>query len=165
MTHHQPSTNTLDKIGAILFHSTRSKISLPPFVETQLRTSLQAQDDLTEANPWLEQALDRAKEHDLPPISVSPSYGRLLSILCQFVKAQSVLEIGTLGGYSTIWLAESTSGIRVTSIEFDPKHKEVAEQNTKGLENIDIRLGAALDVLPQLQDEGAQYDLILIDAD
>ena len=89
----------------------------------------------------------------------------MLSILCKFVKAQSVLEIGTLGVYSTIWQAESTPGIKVTSIEFDPEHKEVAEQNIKGLENIDIWLGAALDVLPQLQDEGAQYDLILIDAD
>lgn len=138
---------------------------LPPSVEAQLQTSLQAQTDLTKANPRLEQALERVKERDLPPISVSPSFGRLLSILCKFVKAQSVLEIGTLGGYSTIWLAESMPGIKVTSIEFDPKHKEVAEQNTKGMDNIDIRLGAALDVLPQLQGEGAQFDLILIDAD
>lgn len=75
--------------------------------------------------------------------------------------AKRVLEIGTLGGYSTIWFA--STGVHVTSIEIDPKHRDVALQNTSGLD-VEIILGAALDVLPKLHQEGREFDFVFIDA-
>ncbi len=72
-----------------------------------------------------------------------------------------MLEIGTLGGYSTIWFA--STGAKVTSIEIDPKHRDVALENTKGLD-VEIILGAALDVLPKLAAEAKKFDFIFIDA-
>lgn len=80
------------------------------------------------------------------------------------MKAKSVLEIGTLGGYSTIWLATWTPGIKVTSIEYDEKHHRVASENCKDLDNVEIILGAALDVLPRLAEQGKVFDFIFIDA-
>lgn len=77
------------------------------------------------------------------------------------MNAKSVLEIGTLGGYSTIWFART--GAKVTSIEIDPKHKDVALENTEGLD-VEIVLGAALNVLPKLAAEGRKFDFIFIDA-
>jgi len=77
------------------------------------------------------------------------------------MNAKTVLEIGTLGGYSTIWLAET--GAKVTGIEIDPKHRDVALENTKGL-NVELILGVALDVLPKLAEEGRKFDLVFIDA-
>jgi len=79
----------------------------------------------------------------------------------QVRNANSVLEIGTLGGHSTIWFART--GAKVTSIEIDPKHRDVALENTKGLD-VEIILGAALNVLPQLVADGRKFDFIFIDA-
>ena len=72
-----------------------------------------------------------------------------------------MLEIGTLGGYSTIWFART--GAKVTSIEISPKHRDVALENTKGLD-VEIILGSALDVLPKLAEKGQKFDFIFIDA-
>ena len=106
----------------------------------------------------------------LPPHNVSPNQGKLLYLLPLIQKAGTILEIGTLGGYSTIWLARALSaGGRLITLEADPKHAEVAKANLMmaGLSHIvDLRLGLALDTLPQLQAEGYNsFDLIFIDAD
>lgn len=109
-------------------------------------------------------------EAGIPPISVSPNQGKFLHILASLCKARKVLEIGTLAGYSTIWLARALpKDGKLVSLEFDPKHAEVAQKNIAraGLDTIvDIRVGKALDTLPQLEAEGAgPFDMIFIDAD
>jgi predicted O-methyltransferase YrrM len=106
----------------------------------------------------------------LPDIAVTPSQGKLLYLLARMVRARRILEIGTLGGYSTIWLARAlpAEGLVVT-LEADPKHFEVAQKNIKraGLaKSVDQRLGPALETLPELDKEGAgPFDFIFIDAD
>ncbi len=110
------------------------------------------------------------KEAGLPQISVSPSQGKLLMLLAKAIGARSILEIGTLGGFSTIWLARSlpTDG-RLITLEIDAKAAEVARGNLKRAgvsELVDIRLGPAHDTLLQLIEEGAgPFDLVFIDAD
>ncbi len=121
-----------------------------------------AQSALLRPNPKLEHALSNSKASGLPPISVSPLAGQYLAVQARLIGAKSVLEIGTLGGYSTIWFAET--GAKVTSIEINSKHRDVALQNVEGLD-VEIILGAALDVLPKLAQEGRKFDLVFIDAD
>jgi predicted O-methyltransferase YrrM len=125
---------------------------------------------LMPADPVLEAALQASAEAGLPAINVSPPQGKLLHLLARIHGARSILEIGTLGGYSTIWLARALPvGGRVITLELDPKHAEVARANfaRAGLANaIELRLGRALDTLPQLAAEGrGPFDLIFIDAD
>jgi predicted O-methyltransferase YrrM len=121
----------------------------------------------------LDAVLESAKSGGLPAISVSPSQGKLLMVLARSIRARRVLEIGTLAGYSTIWLARAVGdGGRVVTLEFDPRHADVARANFSraGLsDRIDLRVGAALDALPKLGDEmresGEPFDLVFIDAD
>ncbi|WP_432563833.1 O-methyltransferase [Kineococcus sp. SYSU DK003] len=118
----------------------------------------------------LETVLDENQAAGLPAIDVSPLQGGLLSLLVRLSGARTVLEIGTLGGYSTIHLARALpAGGRVVSLEFDPRHAEVARRNVERAgfaDVVDIRVGAALDTLPVLQAEGAgPFDLVFIDAD
>ena len=121
----------------------------------------------------LEHALSKSKQSGLPPISVSPSQGKFLKIQCQLQGAKKILEIGTLGGYSTLWFATAGKDVHVTSIEINPKHRDVAVDNIKyaGLSRqVDVILGAALDVLPKLAkeiEEGKRqkFDFVFIDAD
>jgi predicted O-methyltransferase YrrM len=106
----------------------------------------------------------------LPPIQVSAAQGKYLEMLARMTGARRVLEIGTLGGYSTICLARGLpAGGRVVTLEIDPKHAEVADGNFSraGLSDmIDLRVGPALESLPVIQREGAgPFDLIFIDAD
>lgn len=106
----------------------------------------------------------------LPPISVTPAQGKLLYLLALVQQARSILEIGTLGGYSTLWLARALPpGGRVVTLEIDPRHAEVARANFSraGLAGIiDLRLGPALNTLPQLAAEGSgPFDLVFVDAD
>ncbi|HEY8161751.1 MAG TPA: O-methyltransferase [Methylocystis sp.] len=106
----------------------------------------------------------------LPAIDVSAPQGKMLHLLALAIGARRVLEIGTLGGYSTIWLARSLpEGGQVVTIEFDPRHADVARQNIarEGVSaKVDLRVGAALDVLPKIEAEGgAPFDLSFIDAD
>jgi predicted O-methyltransferase YrrM len=122
----------------------------------------QAQSSLLKPNPQLDHALSNSTANGLPPITISALQGQYLAIQCQLIGAKSVLEIGTLGGYSTIWFA--STGAKVTSIEINPKHRSVALENTKG-HDVEIILGAALDVLPKLAREGRKFDLVFIDAD
>jgi len=129
---------------------------------------------LTEALIPADQALDAALAANiaggLPTIDVSPTQGKWLHLLAKIQGATRILEIGTLGGYSTIWLARAlpADGHLIT-MEFSPKHAAVAQQNIAraGLAHlVEIRIGAAADSLAQLHAEGtAPFDLIFIDAD
>jgi predicted O-methyltransferase YrrM len=125
---------------------------------------------LVPPDPVLEVALQASDAAGLPPINVSSSQGKLLHLLARATGARTILEIGTLGGYSTIWLARALPPAgRLITLEADPKHAEVARANIAraGLEAIvEVRLGRATDTLAQLVDEGSgPFDLIFIDAD
>jgi predicted O-methyltransferase YrrM len=125
---------------------------------------------LVPADTTLDAAMEASNAAGLPPINVTPSQGKLLHILARIQGARRILEIGTLGGYSTIWLARALpEGGRVVTIEASPKHAEVARKNISraGLDHlVDLRLGLALDVLPRLISEGGgAFDLRFIDAD
>lgn len=118
----------------------------------------------------LEAALKANHEAELPPIDVSALQGKFLHVLVQMTQAKRVLEIGLLGGYSTIWMARALPrGGRIVSLEFSAKHAEVARANLKRaglLRRVDVRVGAALKTLPELAAErGGKFDLIFIDAD
>lgn len=122
------------------------------------------------ADAGLEGALQASAEAGLPAINVAPNQGRLLHILALAMGARAILEIGTLGGYSTIWLARALPpGGRLISLEADPGHAEVARANLAraGLAAVaEVRTGPALATLPLLAEEGAgPFDLIFIDAD
>jgi len=105
----------------------------------------------------------------MPPIEVSAQHGRLLYLLARISGATRVLEIGTLAGYSTINLARGVGEPgRVVTLEFEPKHAEVARENLRraGVEDrVEVLVGAALDTLPTLADRGEVFDLTFIDAD
>jgi len=107
---------------------------------------------------------------NIPPISVSPNQGKFLQVLAKTCNAKKILEIGTLVGYSTIWMARALpkNGILIT-LEFEPLHARVAKNNIQkaGLDHIvEIRVGKALDLLPQLEkNQEGPFDLIFIDAD
>jgi predicted O-methyltransferase YrrM len=122
------------------------------------------------SDPALEAALQATAAAGMPAIQVAPNQGQLLQILARGVGARAILEIGTLGGYSTIWLARALpSGGRLITLEADPKHAEVARANIAraGLAAVvEVRLGRALETLPQLAAEGqGPFDLVFIDAD
>jgi predicted O-methyltransferase YrrM len=125
---------------------------------------------LAPADPALEGALEASREAGLPPINVAPNQGKLLQLLARLRGARAILEIGTLGAYSTIWLARALpGGGRLVSLELDARHAEVARANLAqaGLaDRVEVRLGRALDSLARLVEEGAgPFDLVFIDAD
>ena len=106
----------------------------------------------------------------LPAIAITPNQGKLLELLARVHGARSILELGTLGGYSTIWLARALpEGGRLVTLEADPRYAEVALANIAGAglaELVQLRVGLALQTLPELVSEGAgPFDLIFIDAD
>ncbi|HEV3022554.1 MAG TPA: O-methyltransferase, partial [Pirellulales bacterium] len=106
----------------------------------------------------------------LPAIDVSALLGKLLHVLARAVGARKILEIGTLGGYSTIWLARALPpGGKLVTLELEPAHAAVARANMARAgvsEAVELRLGPALDTMPKLKAEGAgPFDLIFIDAD
>jgi predicted O-methyltransferase YrrM len=126
------------------------------------------EDELLRSDEVLEAALEASRQAGLPAIAVSPSQGKLLNLIARLGGARRILEIGTLGGYSTIWLARALpEGGSLVTLEADPKHAEVARANIEraGLARIvDLRLGEALATLPKLRTEAA-FDLVFIDAD
>jgi len=127
-------------------------------------------DTLHLSDPVLDATMAANAAAELPAIDVAPNQGKLLHLFAKLVSAKKILEMGTLGGYSTIWLARALPpGGRVLSLEFNPKHAEVAKSNLQraGLsDRVEIRVGAALDSLPIIQDEGlGPFDFIFIDAD
>jgi predicted O-methyltransferase YrrM len=118
----------------------------------------------------LDAARQAAADAGLPPISVSPGQGQLLQVLARGLGARRILEIGTLGGYSTIWLARALPpGGRLISLEAEARHAEFARANLAlaGLAGVaEVRVGRAQDTLPQLHAAGeGPFDLIFIDAD
>ncbi|SBT90405.1 Predicted O-methyltransferase YrrM [Streptomyces sp. DI166] len=125
---------------------------------------------LAQDDEALRAALRDSDAAGLPQIAVSPTQGKLLRMLAELQGARTALEIGTLGGYSTIWLARALPADgRLVSLEYDPKHAEVAVRNIAraGLDKVvEVRVGAALDLLPGLADENpAPFDVVFIDAD
>jgi predicted O-methyltransferase YrrM len=115
-------------------------------------------------------ALAESDKAGLPAIQVSPPQGRLLELLARSLRARAILEIGTLGGYSTLWLARGLgTGGRILTLELDAKHAEVARRNfarAGRADAIEIRLGPALETLPRLVEERAgPFDLVFVDAD
>jgi predicted O-methyltransferase YrrM len=117
----------------------------------------------------LNAALAANRQAGLPSIEVTPLQGKFLELLVRISGARRVLEIGTLGGYSTIWLARALpEGGQIVTLELDPHHAEVARTNlhNAGISNVDVREGPALDSLRALAANGAApFDLIFIDAD
>jgi predicted O-methyltransferase YrrM len=125
---------------------------------------------LAPSDEHLEAALKANRKAGLPAIDVSPLQGKFLQVLVALTRARRVLEIGLLGGYSTIWIARALPrGGRIVSLELSAKHAEVARANLRRaglLGRVDVRVGAALDSLPVLAAErGGKFDLIFIDAD
>src|SRR4051812_2653458 len=121
-------------------------------------------------DPVLEATLAESVAAGLPEIAVSPSQGRMLHLLARMHGATSILEIGTLGGYSTIWLARALpEGGRLVTLEVDPEHAGVARGNVDRAalgDVVEIRVGPALETLPRLGEEDAgPFDLTFIDAD
>src|SRR5438552_3672547 len=127
-------------------------------------------DLLVPSDPALDAALQASADAGLPAIQVSPNQGKLLHLLARVQGARKILEIGTLGGYSTIWLARALpKDGRLITLESEPKHADIARANIAraGLSAIvELILGRALDTLPLLaaQNRGP-FDLIFIDAD
>ncbi|MGV9690826.1 O-methyltransferase [Streptomyces sp. NPDC003444] len=125
---------------------------------------------LAPADEALSAALTASTAAGLPEIAVAPNQGKLLHLLARVQGARSILEIGTLGGYSTIWLARALPADgRLVTLEYDPAHADVARSNIAraGLDEVvEVRTGAALDSLPKLEAEGAgPFDFVFIDAD
>ena len=127
-------------------------------------------DLLVAPDPALDGALRDSAAAGLPAIAVSPNLGKLLHLLARMHGARRILEIGTLGGYSTIWLGRvrPPEG-RLVTLESEARHADVARANLQraGLSGVvEVRLGRALDTLPRLQAEGAgPFDFVFIDAD
>jgi predicted O-methyltransferase YrrM len=117
-------------------------------------------------DPALAGALSASDAGGLPQIAVAPNQGKLLHLLAKMLGAKRILEVGTLGGYSSIWMARALPADgRLVTLEFDPHHAEVARANLKaaGLaDRVEVMTGPALDSLPKLT---GPFDLVFIDAD
>ncbi|MBM3714345.1 O-methyltransferase [Microbacterium enclense] len=139
-----------------------------PTVETVRRVDAYLTDTLVGRDASLDAVIAAQHEAGLPAIEVAPVSGKMLHLLTRISGARRVLEIGTLGGYSTIWLARALpEGGRVVSIEAEPANAEVARRNAENAgvaDRVEVRVGRGTDVLPALQDE-EPFDLVFIDAD
>ncbi|KAI5926550.1 S-adenosyl-L-methionine-dependent methyltransferase [Camillea tinctor] len=126
-----------------------------------------AHTNLLRPDPKLDFIIANSKKNNLPDITVSPLQGAYLGIQARLIGAKSVLEIGTLGGYSTLHFVRA--GANVTSIDISERHQQVARANLAEAGAADAAvefvLGAALDVLPRLAREGRVFDLVFVDAD
>ncbi len=158
-----------------MFQRIKSLFSSPAAAPSQPAEQWAAVDDYLSrlflpADATLDQALRVSQAAGLPSIQVSPLQGKLLHLLAKSIAARRILEIGTLGGYSTIWLARALppEGLLIT-LELDPKHAAVARENLAGAgvsERVELHLGQALDSLARLVEENQPpFDLIFIDAD
>jgi predicted O-methyltransferase YrrM len=127
-------------------------------------------DVLIKQDHALDAALRDSDAAGLPPINVTPNQGKFLHLMARICGARSILEIGTLGGYSTIWLARALpDGGRLVTLEAEPRYAEVATANIAraGLaDRVEVRIGRALDTLPELEADGhGPFDLVFVDAD
>lgn len=143
-----------------------------PKIDQELWTAVDhyVAEAIVPSDPALDAALAATDAAGLPSIQVSAPQGKFLALLASIRGARKILELGTLAGYSTIWLARALpAGGRLITLEAEPKHAEVARSNIAraGLgEVVQVRLGRALDTLPVLAQEGAgPFDLVFIDAD
>ena len=148
------------------------KVAVKPQLTDPLWTEVDQYfgDLLAPSDEKLESVVKANRKARLPAIDVTPLQGKFLHVLIQMTQAKRVLEIGTLGGYSTIWMARALpKGGRIVSLEFSPRHAEVARANLHCaglLSRVEIRVGLALESLPVLKSTGAgPFDLIFIDAD
>jgi predicted O-methyltransferase YrrM len=126
--------------------------------------------ELIGPDPVLAEALARSDKAGLPQIAVTASQGKLLHLMAKMTGARRILEVGTLGGYSAIWLARALpDGGSLISLEVEPKHAEVARANLEaaGLaDKAQVRVGRGVDSLAALAEEGAEpFDFVFIDAD
>ncbi|OCL08809.1 O-methyltransferas-like protein family 3 [Glonium stellatum] len=134
---------------------------------------LHPQSSTSPTNDALDVALANSQKHGLPNIAVSRSQGKFLMLQAQLLRAQHVLEVGTLGGYSSIWLASASPNIRLTTVEVNERHAAVAQENlaVAGVaDRVEVIVGPGADVLPKLVDEvqsgtRGKFDLVFIDAD
>jgi predicted O-methyltransferase YrrM len=135
----------------------------PKALDELFNRVLRTEDDALKA------ARDSAAVAGLPPIEVSAQHGRLLALLATAMRATRVLEIGTLGGYSTINLARGVGpGGRVVTLEYEPRHAELARENLERAgvaDRVEVIVGAALGTLPELAEREERFDLFFIDAD
>ncbi len=120
-------------------------------------------------DPVLDAVREAGRVAGLPPIEVSPLHGAFLALLARLLHARRILEIGTLAGYSAVWMARALpEDGRLVTIEKDPRHAEVARANFARaalVSRIELRIGAALDILPTLVDAHHAFDMAFIDAD
>lgn len=126
-----------------------------------------SQSQLVHETPELKQIAANTIKNGLPPIAIGPSQGALLTILCQMINAKNILEIGTLGGYSTYYFAKAVPGAQVTSLEINPKHRDVALENLQvaGVaDQTNVILGPAMEIMPKLLEEGEVFDFVFVDA-
>lgn len=148
---------------------------MPEPLQEPLQDTWQQVDDyfgrlLTSSDPALDAALQANREAGLPAIDLTPLQGQFLHLLARICGARRILEIGTLGGYSTLWLARALppEGLIVT-LELDPRHARIARTNLQNacvLDRVDLRVGRAADTLRALVDAGTEpFDLIFVDAD
>ncbi len=126
--------------------------------------------EIVQQDEALDAALAANAAAGLPPIDVSPAHGKMLHLFARMAGARKALEIGALGGYSTIWIARAlAAGGRLITLEADERHASVARANLAraGLaDRVEVRVGAALDSLPAIEAEGlAPFDFVFIDAD
>ncbi|MGA0600474.1 O-methyltransferase [Caulobacter sp. KR2-114] len=123
---------------------------------------------LVPADAALQAALEASDAAGLPAIAVAPNQGRMLELMARSIGARRILEIGTLGGYSTLWLARALPADgRLISLEFDPRHAEVARGNIARAgfaDRVEVRVGRAIDSLPGVEGQGP-FDMVFIDAD
>lgn len=116
----------------------------------------------------LQRAFDAPEQHGMPAIQIGPSEGKALAMLLSLIGAERVVEVGTLAGYSGIWLARALPpGGRLWSIEYDARHADVARENFRraGVDDrVEVIVGGGLDVLPQLEEQGP-FDAVFVDAD
>ncbi len=121
---------------------------------------------LGKPDPALDAAVAGSQAAGLPPIAVSPMQGAFIHALARATKPKAILEIGTLGGYSTIWLARALeSGGRLVTLEYERKHADVARQNIDRAgvgDRVEVRVGKAIELLPALT---GPFDFVFIDAD
>ncbi|THH01425.1 hypothetical protein EW026_g1285 [Hermanssonia centrifuga] len=136
--------------------------------ENWVRSDLYHNSFLVRPDPALEHAIEASDEAGLDKIAVSPAQGKLLNLLARSINAKRILEVGTLGGYSTIWLARALpEGGHLVTAELEQKHADVARKNFEFaglLSKIDIKVGPAADTLRNMQPE-QPFDFVFIDAD
>ncbi|KAK7631905.1 O-methyltransferase-like protein family 3, partial [Phyllosticta citricarpa] len=145
----------------------------PAWISVDAYTFSHLHPDTRPNSAVLDQALRQSAREGLPPIHSSRSLGKFLALQCRVGRVKHALDVGTLGGYSAIWMASENPGLRVTSLEFSPKHAEVARKNIEAAgvaDRVDVRVGPAVDLLPVIAKdiEAGRLDKIgftFIDAD